>query len=238
MARLINLENLQQFTAINLTADPGYSPGNRIIPGVAQIRLKYFLVDGKTGYNVLHGSYAGAFHGSQAEANAILTALSSGAQWTALAAFLGTGLALAGVDIRDLGVANAPIIASLPGGSNGASASPSLPSEVAAVITLRTAFTGPANRGRIYMPGWATNALGTADVIAAAAVTALGNWGSIIAGALSAQGYVFGVAHYARLAYTGATGTPHPARPAGLVPITNVAVRDNHWDTVRRRGLK
>jgi hypothetical protein len=238
MPRLINLANLPQFTAINLTADPGYDPSNRIIPGCAQIRIRWALADGKVGYNVLHGSYAGAFHGSQSEANAILTALTTGGNWTALAAFLGTAVGLTGVDIRDLGAADRPIIPSIAVGQNGTSVSTTLPSEVAAVITARTAFTGPANRGRVYVPGWASNAVGAGDVIASAAVTALGNWGSIIAGALSASGYVFGIGHFHRLPYTSATGGSHAERPAGLVPITTVSVRDNHWDTVRRRGLK
>jgi hypothetical protein len=90
----------------------------------------------------------------------------------------------------------------------------------------------------MFVPGWATNALGTGNTINPAAVTALGNWGSIIAGALSASGYIWCVGHVARQAYTGSTGTSHPARPAGSVPITTVAVRDNHWDSQRRRGLK
>ena len=238
MARLVNLANFQQFTAINLTADPGYDPGHRTIPQTAQIRLVWGMQDGKLGYNVLHGSYQGAYSGSQAQANTMLAGLTAGANWTALAAFLAPDTNLTYVDIRDLGQPDAPIIPSLGTVHPGTSAGSALPSEVAAVVTLRTAFTGPANRGRMYVPNWATNALAAGNVIAPGAVTALGNWASIIAGVLSTSGYVFGVAHFSRLAYTGSTGTPHPARPAGLVPITTVSVRDNHWDTIRRRGLK
>lgn len=238
MARLVNLANFQQFAAINLTADPGYDRGNRIIPQCAEIDLIWAQEDGRVAHNVLHGSYNGAFSGSPTQADAILTGLGTGAQWTALAAFLATSTQLAGVSIRNLGVAGAPVIPGIGGGHPGTSASPALPNEVSAVITLRTAFTGPQNRGRIYVPGFATNALGAGNIIAAAAVTAIGNWGSIIASVLSAQGYTFGVAHFSRLQYTGATGTPHPARAAGLVPITTTSMRDNHWDSQRKRGLK
>jgi hypothetical protein len=238
MVSIVPLSNFTQFAAINLTADGGYDRNNRIIPNTAQIRLRWALADGKVGFNVLHGSYQGAFHGSQTEANAILTGLTTGANWTALALFMGTATGLTGVDIRDLNVANAPIIPSIAIGANGTSVSTTLPSEVAAVITLRTAFVGRQNRGRVYVPNWSSNAVATGDVIAPAAVTALGNWGSIIAGTLQAQGYIFGIGHFHRLAYTSPHGTNIAERPAGLVPITTISVKDNHWDSMRRRGLK
>jgi hypothetical protein len=137
-----------------------------------------------------------------------------------------------------MSVANQPIISSGAGGATGTSSGTELPDEVALVVTERTAFTGPQNRGRMYIPGWATTALGANNTAAAAAVTALGNWAGNIAGILSAQGYTWCVGHVARQAYTGSTGTQHPARVAGTVPITTVAVRDNHWDSQRRRGLR
>jgi hypothetical protein len=238
MPRALNLANVQQYTAINLLVDPGSIGGPLIIPTCAQIRLRWNAADGKVVFNTLVGRYAGAFSGSQTQANAILTALTTGAQWTALAGFLSSQAALTGVDIRDINTANQPIVPSSSLGANGTSAGVSFPSEVAVCLTLRTAFTGPANRGRLYIPAWAANAQGTGDTIAAAAVTAAGNWGSIIAGVLSAQGYTWCVGHPARAAYTGITGTQHPARVAGSVPITTVSVRDNHWDSQRRRGLK
>jgi hypothetical protein len=237
MPRIINLASLSQFTAINLTSDPGYDPDNPVIPSCAQITLVWGSGSGIVAHNVIHGRYSGPFAGTQAQADAIHTALGTGAQWTALATHLATATVFAAVYIRDLGVLDAPIITSLTPGKNGTSSGTELPNEVAAVITKRTAFTGPANRGRIYVPGFATTALGPNNTIATAAVTALGNWGSIIAGALSAQGYVFSIGHHSRKAYTGISGKNHPARPAGTVPITNVAVRDNHWDSQRRRGL-
>lgn len=239
MARLIRLANVEQFLAINLTADPGYDRGNRIIENCAEIRLVWLQEDGVIAHNVLHGRYTGAFAGSQAQANGILSGLGTGAQWTALAAFLPTNTALGFVQLRDLGAADQPYISSNGASRPGTSASPALPNEVSACLTLRTAFTGPAHRGRIFVPGFATNALGTGNVIAAAAVTALQNWGSIIAGVLSANGgYLFSVAHFSRIEYTGSNGTHHDARPAGTVPVQTVEMRDNHWDTQRRRGLK
>jgi hypothetical protein len=238
MARLVNLANFQQFASINLTADPGYDPGHRTIPFCAEIRLIWNLEDGKAAYNVLHASYTGPFQGSQTQASNILAGLTGSGTWTALAAFLAPTTNLPNVDIRDLNVVDTARIPGIAVSHPGTSAGTSLPNEVAAVITLRTANVGPANRGRIFIPGWATTALGSGNVIAAAAVTALGNWGSIIAGVLSTSGYTLGVGHFSRLAYVGSSGTPHPARAAGVVPVLTASVRDNHWDSQRRRGLR
>lgn len=237
-SRTINLANLQQFTAINVLSDPGYIGGPKVIPFAAQISLYWSLGNGKGAYNVLTGRYSGAYSGSVAKCNAILTALTTGAQWTALAAHIAPTAALASVLMRDLNAPDQPVIQSSSSGAVGTSSGIELPNEVAAVVTLRTAFTGPEHRGRMYIPGWASSALATGNVMAPAAVTALTNWAGIIAGVLTAQGFTWCVGHPARQAYTGSTGTQHPAREAGTVPIVSVTTRDNHWDTQRRRGLK
>lgn len=237
--RIIPLDQLQQFAAVNLLSDPGAIGGPVIVPQCAQIGIVWAMDDAKEGHNVLYGRYSGAFNGSVAQANAILSTLIAGATWTALATFMPTATGLVRVSIRDVNTANQAIIASTGTGALGTSASAALPAEVAAVVTLRTALTGKSNRGRMYVPNWATNALATGNVIAPAAVTALQNWANAqIQAALSSQGYTLVIGQKARAAYTGTTGTPHPARPAGSVAVTSLTVRDNHWDSQRRRGLK
>lgn len=238
MPRLIRLTDANQFTAIQVLTDPGAIGGPKVIPNAVEVTLVYGLPSGKFGHNVLIASYNGAFAFGPADANAILTGLTTGAQWTALAAFFSSDMNLGAVTLRDLNTRDQPVIESTVTGAPGTSASPALPNEVSLVVTLRTPFTGPQNRGRMFVPGWATNSLGSGNTAAAAAVTALANWAGIISGVLSARGMSWGVGHVARQAYTGSTGTEHPARPAGVVPIQSVAVRDNHWDTNRRRGLK
>lgn|SRR5215471_2252799 len=228
----------QQFLAVNVLSDPGAIGGPVVVPNCAQIVLVWNVEGGKLGHNVLYGRYAGTFAGTVAQASSILTALSSGGAWTALAAFLANTAALTAVTIRDVNTANQPILQSSVSGANGTSASAALPSEVAAVITLRTANTGRANRGRVYVPGWATNSLGAGNVIAGAAVTALGNWANTIPGALAGQGYTWVIGQKARAAYTGSTGTSHPARAATSIQVSSQVVRDNHWDSQRRRGLR
>jgi len=238
MGRTLRLDSLQQFAAVELQFDGGAIGGPKVIPSAAEITLYWALGSGKVGHNVLVGRYSGAFAGTAAQANSIINALTTGSAWTTLAAFLSTTTILQGVTIRDLGQPNQPLIANTAGGAPGTSSGTELPNEVASVITTRTAFTGPANRGRVYVPGWATNALGAGNQMAGPARTALSTWATTIAGVLSAQGYTWCIGHVARQAYTGSGGTAHPARVAGTVPITTVEVRDAHWDSQRRRGLR
>lgn len=235
---VVRLEQLQQFAAVDLRLDPGAIGGPVVIPQCAQIVMYWNLESGRQGHIVLYGRYSGAFAGTTAQANSILTGLTTGGAWTALAAFLSTATTLGAITIRDVSVANQPLVSSTTSGASGSSASPSLPNEVAAVVTLRTALAGKSGRGRSYVPGFATNALGAGNVIAAAAVTALQNWANTWPSIISGQGYTWVLGLKARQAYTGSTGTPHPARAATSVPITVATVRDNHWDSQRRRGLK
>lgn len=235
---IIAASSLEQFAAVNLRLDPGAIGGPVLVPQCAQISLIWNQESGKLAHNVLYGRYSGAFAGSVAQANSILTALTTGAAWTALQVFLSNTGGLQSVTIRDVNTANQALVQQTVAGANGSSSGGALPNEVAAVITARTAFTGRQNRGRIYVPNWAVNALAAGNVIAAAAVTALNTWAQTIPTALSAQGYTLVLGQRQRQAYTGKTGTQHPARPAQSTPITQLVVRDNHWDTQRRRGLK
>ena len=237
---IVALSNVQQFAAINLLSDPGHIPGPIVIPGCMQIRLLWVQDSARIAVNVLHARYSGGFPGTIAMANSILTSLAGAYTGTGLADFAPTTSNLGGVDLRDLGVINQPIISSSAGGAPGTSSGAAQPNEVALVMTLRTALTSQANRGRIYQPNWATNALGAGNLVAAAAVTALTAFGADIRSIINATvPLIMVLAHPARAEYTSPrTGRLHPARPAGTVDVTAVIVRDNHWDTVRRRGLK
>lgn len=236
---VLDLSNFPTFTAINLLSDPGRVGGPVQVTQGAQIVLNWALTDGKTAHNVLYGSFSGAFAGTPAQADGIFTGLSTGAQWTALAAHLAPGTSFTGVSIRNVHTINQPLINSTAAAKPGTSAGTALPSEVSVVITLRTAFTGRANRGRIYFPGWATSALGANDVVLAAAITALQNWANIIGSVFSTNGYTLGIGHPARAAYTSpTTGVSYPARSSAVIPVTGLPVRNNTWDSQRRRGLK
>lgn len=238
MPLVIPLDRLQQFAAVNVLVDQGLIQGPKLVDNCAQITLRFSLESGKVGHVVLGGRYIPPFAGTVTQANAIHTALSTGAAWTAVAAFMPTSTIFTGVDIRNIHLPDQAIISSTSTAAPGTSASAALPSEVAAAFTLRTGLTGPRYRGRAYIPGFATNALGAGNLVAAAAVTALNNWQGTFAAALSAQGYTWCLALPARNAYTSIkTGRVFPARPKETPSIT-AAPMNNHWDSQRRRGLK
>jgi len=239
-SRIIDLSKVTSFTAVNLLLDGGAIPGPVVIPFAAQISLVWNLTDGKQAHVVTYGRYSGSFSGTVTQANALLSGLlSAGGMYATLAAFMPTTGSLAFVTIRDVNSANQPLITSTGTAGPGTSASPALPDETAAVITLRTALVGRGNRGRMYIPNFATNALAAGGVIAPAVVTALNNWAGQFAGVYSGQGYTWALGQKHRQAYTSPiTGRAFPERPAAAPTITNSVVRDNHWDSQRRRGLK
>lgn len=238
MPRIIDLSTLQQFTAVNFSSDPGSVGGPKVIPQLAEISILWTLPDGKVAHNVLHGRYAGTFAGSVAQAEAIRAALTSGALWTAIASHMIVNASLSAVTIRDIGQPNQPVITSTGAAVPGTGTGTLLPDEVAICVTKRTALTGRANRGRLYLTGFDSLAVGGGNVITAPTVTAVTNWADAIRGIFSGQSYTMVIAQPARAAYTGSTGTLHPARAAGSVPVTALLCRDNHWDSMRKRGLK
>lgn len=239
MSPIVNLAAYQQFAAINLNSDLGHVRGEQILPLCAEIRLTWNQEDGKQAHNVLHGRYATSFNGTVAQANAIMTALTTGAAWTAYAGFLATQTQFAAVAIRDRNALDQPYIISTNAPVSGTSVSASLPNEVAAVMTLPTAKAGPRYRGRMYLPGFATNALGAGNLISNGAATAMQNWYNLIAGAFTAQGYTFCLGLPPRAAYDSPrTGAHFDARPAETPAVVGGGNRDFHWDSQRRRGLR
>jgi len=237
-SRIVNVSNLQQFTAINVLSDPGVIGGPIVIPNAMRIMLVWTLTNAKTARNILYGQITGAVTPGTALADSIFSALKGHSSFAPLMTFIIPTCSFARVEVQDVRQADLPVFASTGAAAPGTSTGSAVPDEAALVLTLRTNKIGPGNRGRLYQPGWGTNAIGAGGVVAAGAVTALGNWGGGIATAIGANGMSWALGQPARAAYTSATGTSHPARPAGVLPFTTFLVRDNHWDSQRRRGLK
>ncbi len=108
----------------------------------------------------------------------------------------------------------------------GISTLASLPSEVTACATLRTAVRGRRNRGRVYLPPFAisaTDAIGNLGSTIASNLTAQGN---AFRGALPALNWEWVVASYGRSGTI--TWTPY------ATPITAVAI-NTKMDVQRRR---
>jgi hypothetical protein len=237
-SRVVNLANFQQFTAINLLQDAGSIGGPVVIPLAWRCMLVWNLTNGHVARNILYGRVTAGSVPSVSQAQSVFTAITTGGTWTALAAHLAPTGSLAAVELQDVQIAGQPVVRSTSSAVPGASSGIALPDEVSVCVTLRTAQVGAGHRGRFYVPNWATTALATGNVVAAAAVTALQNWMPTILAAMSSNTMAWALGLQARQAYTGSSGTSHPARAATTELVTAQVVRDNHWDSQRRRGLK
>lgn len=218
--------------------DGGHIGGAVTIPNDIRVRLVWQdTVTTRFMYSFIDAQVAPTFVLTPAIVSAVQAALV--ASYNAnIASFQPTTIAFFGCDMRDLRPpgTNAIVTAVPATGTAGTSVAPLLPHGVAAVLTKRTARAGQAFRGRMYIPGWAQNADTGDGVITGTLVTALGVFATGILGALSGSAMVPGLAQPARQAYTGITGTSHPARPASVVPLTALILRNNAWDSQRRRG--
>lgn len=238
-SRIIRLDQAQAFQAIHVLSDPGYIGGPVVIPNCIQVTMNWALSSGVQGHNVMYGARTGTLTVDQALANSFKAALAPNAEFTAMALHLAPTASLASVSVRDVSTAGNPLFTSNTAAVPGTSTGTELPNETAICVSLKTNKSGPAYRGRIYLPGWATTALAANNVIAAAVVTAINNWcGNRLFTAFTSNGMSWALGQPARAAYTGSSGTQHPARVAGYTTIASSSVRDNHWDSQRRRGLR
>jgi hypothetical protein len=223
-----------------MTKDPGRSPGAFIVPNCVQVRLNWTLPNGKIVHNVLHGRVAGGFAATAVIAEAIRAAIVASAAWTAYKVYVNGASALQGVDLRDMTQFNQPIVPSTGGSTAGTGVATSLPPGAAICITLRTAKSGQANRGRVFLPGLdsACDVAGTGAILAAANTAAV-NFVTAVQTALTGQGITMCLQNPPRVQYVGAkTGTNHPARIAGTVDVTSISARSTTFRSQRRRALR
>jgi hypothetical protein len=237
-SRIVPLESLQQFAAVNLLLDPGHIPGPKIAPNCVEVRWLWALADGKLAFNVTHARYSPPYPGNTTLANAIQSSLNSLFTSSLLQAGYATAVQLRGVDLRDINVANQPIIPSTGASLGGTDTNSSLPDEVAIVLSLHTALTGQANRGRIYLPATTTLTVSPTNVITGGFMSTLNTFAAGVLAIYTSNSLNMCIAKPARAAYTGSTGRQHPARIASTELVTAVVVRDNHFDSTRRRGLR
>ena len=211
--------------------------GAQNVPSVIEIRQVISIADGKPASNVFHGFYSGAAPNVATIASALFTSLSN-AWVTNLGPYMDSGSVFERVECRDMTDHTLPIFIGTGTPVAGADATGTMPAEMAIVLTENIAGRGKGMKGRAYLGGWGLFADAGGGVIKAATVTALNNYGTAVAGAITAQALVPCVAQVARVQYQGLTGTIHQSRPAGHVNVSTYTCRDNHWDSQRRRGLR
>jgi len=216
--------------------DLGRIPGPIIVPNCVQMRLEWTLPSTKLVYNVMHGRVAGGFTATSAIAEAIRTALAAAAAVTTWRTHVSALVSLSHVDLRDMRTANMPIVQSTGAALAGTGAGGAIPPGEAFCVTLRTAFTGRSNRGRVYLPGLDFSALAAGGVASGATVTDAAAFVTAVQTAMTASGLTMCIMQPARQQYTGSTGALHAARNAGTVDVTSIISRNTIIDHQRRRS--
>ncbi len=192
-----------------------------IITGTYTIRITWQLAGVDWALNVLHAQLPGGASVDQALADAWATDLAAVHTSSGLAAVQPSTIAIDRVGVRDVRVANqaeheAPV------GSLGTSALELLPRQVGIKVTTRTSLAGRSFRGGPTIPGFDEAQNNGAGQIMATASDA-------------AEAFVEGIR-------TAALNRGHTLSVGSVklgisTPITEVLVRDQVWDTQRRRGF-
>lgn len=217
--------------------DAGRIPGAAAVANVLEIRCLLGLANGKVASITFHGYNATMPAVNVALANTLMASLSS-AWSTNLGSYMAAGTTpstFAAVYIRDMTNPGFPVFQSTSAAVLGTSASPAMPVNVALVLTENLNIRGRGAKGRVYIPGWATNADAGGGVAVGAVQTAVTAFGTAVFNAITSAGFTPAVAKVARAAYTGYTGTPHLQRNATWAQVISYSCRDAIWDTQRRR---
>jgi len=204
------------------------------IPNCIQVRLVW-STPSRTLMNVVHGFSQSAGPLNPNIAQSFFSALTGAAGWPNVLAQLPTSTTLTAVDVRDLRQTNNPLIAATFTAIPGTSASTPLPPQTAIAITLRTAFAGVQFRGRIYWGGLSLTADDTTGHISTPGSNAAMSYYNSITAGMNAIAWPLSVAGRDLPARPGHGGVTLPPRPAQNTLVTSALVRDNIFDTQRRR---
>ena len=186
--------------------------------------------------NVLHMSYTTAGPLNPAIADNMLTQLVGLAATTTWLGHLPTTTALVGLDVRDLRAANNPLISSAAVNHPGTAAGNALPPANAMVITLRTAFAGRSFRGRVYLGGLAATTSDVNGHIVAQANTDANVFVQQFGTVCTTAGGNWAILQRYLPPRTSHGGVALPERQSAVVNVTGTSVRDNIFDTQRRRS--
>ena len=217
--------------------DAGRIKGAAAVPNVLEIRCLFSLPNQKFANITFHGFNTVMPAVNVALANTLFASLSS-AWSTNLGLYCPAGppaTSFQNVFVRDMTNPGFPVFQSTSAAVAGTRASPAMPANAAIVLTENLNVRGRGAKGRVYLPGWATNADAGGGLVNAATVSAITAFGTAVFNAITTAGFTPCVAKVARQAYTGFTGTPHLQRNATNATVTNYVCRDNIWDSQRRR---
>lgn len=191
-----------------------------VVNNTVQIRLIWQLSGSDFAVNVMHAIKDNPLGtADQGAADALAADLQALYVPSAMRGLIHPTVALARVGVRDLDTPNNPEFLAPLTGTTGNAATDILPLNVALCCTLRTDRAGGSYRGRYYQTGF-TEGNNTAGLAGPTVVTGLQDWVTRIQTAMGDNGYQLSVASR-KLGESNA--------------VTSIIVRDNRWDTQRRR---
>ncbi len=216
-------------------SSPGYIPGPLIIPLTWQVRLVWTLPNGRQASNVLHAIVPDGSPPDEANATALFDDIAAATETTTYFAFLKTTTALQFIDIRDLRTESQALVQSTSAAVPGTGTGNALPEEVALVVSLRTALAGRAHRGRTYLTGFDDTALDANGHAVAGLTAAAADWMTALKDSMLGLGMTLGIGHRGHAEYVNPKGATIAAEAAGTDRVLTCVVRDNVFDSQRRR---
>jgi hypothetical protein len=214
--------------------DGGRIPGPVEITNCIEVVWFWILPNTRIAHTITHARSTGTFVPSPTTAEAIRAAIA--ASYTAhLAAFQNALSGFQKVSVRDMTARTNPAFESTGATVGGTDPGNALPPQTALVLSGKTAERGKGFNARLYIPGWSAAADAGSGTAVSTLTAAMNSFGTEVLQAYSGQGLTMCVAHPHRQTYTGITGTVHPDRPAAMVNLTTLTMKDLVFDTVRAR---
>lgn len=197
--------------------------------------LIHWNIHGRPQLNVLHAEYLLAGPLSPTIAQNIWNTVSASLSSTTYNSLLATSTQLAAIGVLDLRSPSLPEIKSTGTAVPGTGAGNPVPDASSAVLTLRTALTGRAHRGRIYTLGWIATTVDPAGLIVAGAPPVAIAWYQSVQNAMAAQSANLAIRSTAKPDRPAHDGSTLPSKPYEITRVTSIESRDLIWDTNRRR---
>jgi hypothetical protein len=156
---------------------------------------------------------------------------------------------LTAVGVRDISLPNLAEFTDSSGPASGAATDDQLPGGNAVAVTLRTAKAGQSFRGRVFLGGLSELSNDATGQIAAPSGSAAVAFVAAIQAAITGQGMQMAVISRPSLLKTiltqvfnadgtvaSAKTTTEKARGGAVTPVTAIVLRNNIWDSQRRRN--
>lgn len=208
--------------------------GPVVIPAAIQLKMEW--VNGSRAFsNILHGTYAGTRPVPPTLAETVFSAIKAASSTTAWMTHLPAEVEFTGVSLKDLNTQHQVDNPSNSGAALGTAAGLASPLNTALVVTLTTAQSGSGFRGRVYLAGMVNEDQQSSTLWSAAVGAAAVAFVQGIQGVMLANGMPMAIGQHALNAGTHHDGSPWEARPAAIVPVTGVSIRNPRIDTQRRR---